>query len=722
MTGKTMNNEIMKNEQTLLDNVLYVLQQQGIKIAKQTFINEIHTYSKEITTSSLVEVASRLGLQIELQHLKISEISNETLPILLETKVKTSQQKTIILSAIDHEKRSATIKTDSTAQATEMDFTTLKNCYSGTVIIIKAAANYETRADEHKLEQKKSAWFWGTLLQFSGIYGHVILAALIINIFTIAFPLFAMNVYDRVVPNQATATLWALSIGILLAYLFDFLLKTLRAHFVDVANKKFDLILSTRLLKKSMNTKMVDQPASTSVRASYLKEFDGVRDFFSSLVLTGAIDLPFTIIFLLIIAYIAGPVALVPLIAAAIAITVTIFLSIPLYHYVNEASIGSSQKTAIMHEALDSIETIKNHVSYADILFRWRHYTTQVSNVTLKSRFFSTLGINITGLLSQLASVIVIIWGVYLINLGELTIGGLIACTILVSRCLAPLAQITSVLIRAQHTRVSLASLNEIMALKEERPDDKRYVSQNTLQGNIQFEHVNFHYAQQKVNSLEDINLKINSGEKVAILGAMGSGKSTLLRLILGLYEPDSGVIKLDGIDLAQWDPHHLRRSINYLDQNPTLLFGTAQYNITLRNPNASSEEINTAINIASLTKLLQQNPDGINMPIAEQGKGLSGGQKQSFALARSFVGNPKIILLDEPTSEMDHTSEAQFIKTAPAYLKDKTLLLITHKHSLLTLVDRIIILQQGKIILDGPKENVLKHLQTLNQPNMGEK
>jgi ATP-binding cassette subfamily C protein LapB len=713
-----MINETINKEQTLLDNALYVLQQQAVKLEKHILINEIHTYSKEINPASLVEVGSRLGLDIEIKSLKFSQIDNENLPLLLQTK----QQDTIILSAIDHDTRQATIRETANAKPLDISFNDLKRKYSGEAIIIKPAANYETRADEHKLTPKRSAWFWGTLLQFSSIYRHVILAALIINIFTIAFPLFAMNVYDRVVPNQATATLWALAIGIFLAYIFDFILKTLRAHFLDVANKKFDLILSTRLLKKSMNTKMVDQPAAISVRANYLKEFDGVRDFFSSLVLTGTIDLPFTIIFLLVIGYIAGILVLVPLIATVLAIAITIFLSVPLYHYVNEASIGSSQKTAIMHEALNSLETIKNHVAYADILFRWRHYTTQVSNIMLKSRFFSTLGINVTGFFTQLASVIIIIVGVYKINMGELSTGGLIACTILASRCLSPLAQITSVLIRAQHTRISLDSLNDIMALPEERPDDKQYTAQNNLVGSIQFDRVSFLYPQQKTDSLQDISLKINPGEKVAILGSMGSGKSTLLRLILGLYEPTSGLIKIDGIDLAQWDPNHLRRSINYLDQNPSLLFGSALYNITLRHPNASEQEIQTAINIASLVNLLQQHPDGINMPIAEQGKGLSGGQKQSFALARSFVGDPKIVLLDEPTSEMDHTAEAQFIKKAPEYLKNKTLLLVTHKHSLLQLVNRIIILQNGKILLDGAKEDVLKQLQASSQTQPGER
>lgn len=698
-----------QQELQLLDAFIAAAKLQGRTVDPQKFTAEIMTHDREITAQTIVEVAKRFDLIATLDKRFFKKITFEDIPTILILK----NGDACLLLDVDNETYTAKVQYFGTENLIKMvSIDALEESYSGDCLIIKAYEPFEERADDKKMFKMHYPWFWGTMMQFSSFYSHVILAALLINIFTIIFPLYVMNVYDRVVPNNATDTLWVLTFGVFLAFLFDFLLKTLRAYFVDVANKKVDIILSSRLLKKTLDVRMADQPASVSVRANHLKDFESVRDFFSSLTLAGVVDLPFMVIFIAVIFFVGGALAIVPIVSVVIITIMSLILSIPLYNYVSQSFVGSSQKTAILHEALSAVEVVKSNVSYGDILSRWRHYSVEVAELALKSRFFSTLAVNMTGFVTQFSNIAVVVFGVYLIHTGTLSIGGLIACTMLTGRCLAPLGQVTSILIRLQQTRCSLKALDDIMALTEERSEEKTYVMQSAIVGAVELDQVAFHYADQNVDFLKDISFKITPGEKVAILGNMGSGKSTILKLIMNFYEPTQGMIRIDDIAIDQWDPHHLRRSVGYLEQSPKLLFGTAIYNVTLKHPDAPVENIQRAIDVSGAARIFSRHPDGINMKIAEQGKGLSGGQVQSIALARTLVGDPKILLLDEPTSEMDQLSEQEFIQKMPAYLEGRTLIMVTHKQSLLRIVDRIIVLHNGKVLMDGAKNEVLGKIQ----------
>ena len=358
---------------------------QGKFLTEQQIMFELLTHTHIIDFQTLQDSLGRLGLVAS----SIKKIFNDLLQTTMPVLVLLNQQDLALITKIDHIEKKLEIITPDSEKIKILSFEEFKKQYSGKFLSIKIDHPFESRADDRHLFKLKYSWFWGTLLQFSGFYSHVIIAAFVINLFTLAFPLYAMNTYDRVVPNNALATLWALSIGLLLVFIFDFLLKTLRAHFVDVANKKFDVILSTRLLKKALDIDMVGQPQSSSVRANHLRDFDGVRDFFSSLVLTGTIDLPFAVIFIGLVAYIGGVLFFIPLTAMIIVIIVTIFLSIPLHRYVNKTSVGVSQKTAILNEALASIETIKSQVSYNSILTCWRSYTQDVSSFFFTCRKFN---------------------------------------------------------------------------------------------------------------------------------------------------------------------------------------------------------------------------------------------------------------------------------------------------------------------------------------------
>jgi ATP-binding cassette subfamily C protein LapB len=344
------------------------------------------------------------------------------------------------------------------------------------------------------------------------------------------------------------------------------------------------------------------------------------------------------------------------------------------------------------------------------VLSQWRRYTAKVANDALKSRFFSVLAVNLTSLIVMLSSVSIVVTGVYLINTGQgvLTLGGLIACMILNGRALSPLGQITSLLTRVQQTRCSLQALNEVMDAEDERPSEKQFLQHHIVKGAIEFEHVTFSYPSQEVPMLDDLSFSVKAGEHVAILGNMGSGKSTLLKLIQGFYHPQKGAVRVDDLDLLQLDPLLIRQYMGYLEQSPKLLFGTALSNIKLKDSQVEDSKVIAAANLSGASRFLNHHPEGFAMPVAEQGKGLSGGQIQSLALARTLLLDPPILLLDEPTSSMDSGAVQSFLQQMKTYLNNKTLLLVTHKQSLLQLVDRIILMQHGKIVMDDKRDKVL--------------
>jgi ATP-binding cassette subfamily C protein LapB len=539
----------------------------------------------------------------------------------------------------------------------------------------------------------------------------VFLASILVNIFALASPLFVMNVYDRVVPNHAIETLWVLAIGVGTVFTFDLLLRTLRGYFIDMAGKKADVILSATIFEKVMGVKMACRSNSVGSFANSMQEFESFRDFFTSATITTLIDLPFMFLFILIIWTIAGELAYVPLFVIPLAVIVSLIIQVPLGRTIKQLFQHSGQKSATLIETLTGLETIKSLGAESPIQRKWEQTIGFIAKYGQRARILSSTAVNFTAFLQQMASVAVVVFGVYMISEGEISMGALIASTLLTGRALAPMGQVAGILTRYHQSKAALSSLNTLMSLPVERPSGREFLHRPEFKGGIEFKNVSFKYPDQPMDALSGVSFKISPGEKVAFIGRIGSGKSTIEKLVLGLYEPDDGAILLDGTDIRQIDPVDLRRNVGYAPQDVILFFGSVRDNIALGKPFADDEAVLKAAETAGVTEFVNRHPSGFDMQIGERGEGLSGGQRQSVTVARALLMDPPVLVLDEPTNAMDNSTEERFKQNLAGALKDKTLLLVTHKASLLSLVDRIIVMDQARIVADGPREQVLAAL-----------
>jgi ATP-binding cassette subfamily C protein LapB len=529
--------------------------------------------------------------------------------------------------------------------------------------------------------------------------------------FALASPLFIMNVYDRVVPNNAMETLWVLAIGAVTVFGFDFLLRNLRGYFVDAAGKSADVILASRIFQQVLNIEMSARPQSAGAFASNLRDFETVRDFFTSATVSTFVDLPFALFFILVIWALAGPVAYVPLSALPVMILVGWFVQYPLNHAVQKVHSESAQKHGILVEAIGGLETVKSMGAEGRMQRQWERFVGSTAESSRRSRLLSSFAVNFSMFATQMVTVGTVIVGVYLIKEGEMTVGALIACVILGSRAMAPLAQLANILVRFQQSKVALSTLNKIMAMPVERPVGKVFVSRPVAEGAIEFKDVSFSYPNQKLEALSNVSFRINPGERVAIIGRIGSGKSTIGKLMVGLYQPNEGSVLMDNVDLRQMDPADVRHGIGYVPQDVFLFYGSVRDNIAMATPYADDKMVIRSAQLAGADDFIRSHPQGYDMPVGERGESLSGGQRQTIAVARALMLDPPVLVLDEPTSGMDHSSEQRLKDRLNGIMAGKTLVVVSHRASLLSLVDRVIILDGGKVVADGPRETVLQRL-----------
>lgn len=660
----------------------------------------------KLTTDLFIRAANRAGLTSRVTKRDLLDISALTFPMVLLLK----NGNACVATARNEANVWTVIQTESDGGEMQISNDELARFYSGFAIFSRPSFRFDSRAHEHETP-KSEHWFWSVFRQSWPLYSEVLIASLLINIFALVTPLFTMNVYDRVVPNQAYETLWVLGIGILIVYIFDLIMKTLRAYFLDVAGKRVDLILSSTIFEKIMGLKAAVRPRSVGSLANNLQEFEMFRDFITSATITTLIDLPFTILFLLIILWIGGPVVLVPIAAIPIIILVALALQRPLQSVIQKSFRVGSQKHATLIETLTGLDTIKAVDAEGIAQRKWERIIGEQSDLGLKSKLLTTAIVNQSGLFQQLAYVGVVIVGVFLITNNMLTMGGLIACSMLTGRVTAPLAQVASLITRYYQARAAVQGVDDIMKLPVERTPGKNYIHRPLIRGDIEFRNVTFAYPEQSIPALKNVSFKISQGERVGIIGRIGSGKSTLEKLILGIYEPNDGSVWVDGVDLQQIDPADLRRNIGYIPQDVMLFFGSVKDNIVLGAPYVDDAMMLRAAEIAGVTEFVNRHPQGFDMQIGERGEGLSGGQRQSVANARALLLDPPIFIMDEPSNSLDNRSEENFKKRLAAQLGKHTLLLVTHRASLLTLVDRLIVMDNGQIIADGPKEQVMQAL-----------
>ena len=557
-------------------------------------------------------------------------------------------------------------------------------------------------------------WFWGVVLRQWPVYAEVALAAALINLFVLATPLFVMNVYDRVVPNNALATLWVLATGVVIVFAFDFLLKLLRAYFVDTAGRIADLKLASAIFAQVMDLQLAARPASAGAFANDLREFESLRDFFNSASITALVDLPFLLLFIATIWLLGGPVALVPAVAVPLVVAVGLLLQLPLERAARMNLRDAARKHGVLVEAINGLETIKSVGAASRAQSAWELQVAASARSAGSSRFWSAFATHFTSLTANLVTVGVIVVGVHQIGAGQLTMGALIACSILAGRAMAPLAQVASVLNRYHQARAAYASLNRVMGLPRERGPGRRFLHRPKLAGSLELKQVSFTYPRQKLPALAEVSFKIEAGERVGLIGRIGSGKTTVEKLLLGLYQPDRGAVLVDGTELRQIDPADLRRNIGCVPQDLVLFQGTLRENIALAAPRADDEAVLRAARAAGVDDFAARHPLGYDMIVGERGEALSGGQRQAIAIARALLMDPPILILDEPTSFMDNAAEARLKTRLAELLPGRTLLLVTHRASLLSLVDRLIVLDFGRMVADGPREEVLRRLAEL--------
>lgn len=549
------------------------------------------------------------------------------------------------------------------------------------------------------------------------IYRHVAFASVVINLIGVISPLFVMNVYDRVIPNNAVDTLWVLAIGILIAYLFDFLLRNLRSYFVDVAGRNADVVLSSRLVQKVLTMRLDAKPESTGALVNNLREFESLREFFSSSTLLAFIDLPFLVVALLLLGYIGGPLVILPLCAIPVLIITGIVLQEAGKRTAEQGYKQNMQKNALLVELVNGLETLKACMAESRMLHLWEQVVGVSAKAGSVAKKYNNLAITISTLVTQAVSVGMVIWGVYRIADGTMTMGGLIGSNILVGRAMAPLMQIASLLTRLQNSRMSLQALDLLMQLPSEGQNDNEYVEFGKLDASFSFEDLAFAYPGAERLALTDISVFIKPGEKVGVVGRMGSGKSTLGKMLIGLYQPRDGAVKFGGVDIRQLAEADLRGRVGFLPQDVVLFYGTIRDNIALGDPTINDQMILRASTLAGVTEFIRSNPAGFGAQVGERGMSLSGGQRQAVALARALVRDPDILILDEPTSNMDNASEQMIKNRLKAVMGNKTLVLITHRLSMLELVDRLIVMEGGRIIADGPKNEVLRRLREQPAP-----
>lgn len=691
------------DKDTLLECLLYICRHNRLATTRDALTAGLPLEDGKLNPELFKRSAERLRLDVTVQQGAIPSLVQAQADVtLLLNKHRACQ----LLRVDESQHFAEVVFPDISSESVMISLADLAAEYSGYALVTKQNFLFDARTPEVG-RVKVRHWFWGTLAENKGIYRDVMVAALLINVFALAMPLFTMNVYDRVVPNKAVETLWVLGIGVALIVLGDLLLRSMRAYFLDWASARIDVKLSAQIMEKVLGTRYEAKPTSVGSFASNLRSFESVRDFITSATVITLIDLPFGIIFLIVIAWISPYMVLPALIGGVIVLVYSLSVQTKMHDLSETMYRASAQRNATLIESLVGLETVKSMGVEGQMQGKWERSALFLSEVGSKLKLLSSSITNGTYALQQIISVAIIILGVYLISNGDLTMGGLIACSQLTSRALAPISQIANLFTQYHTAATSLKSLEAIMEKPVERSKGVNFLSRPAFKGEIEFKNVSFKYPGSDELALNRISFRIRPGEHVGLIGRMGSGKTTINKLILGLYQPTEGAILIDGIDARQIDPAELRRCIGYVQQDNHLFYGTLRDNITLRHPHADDLAVLEAAQVGGIAEFVNAHPKGFDLEVGERGETLSGGQRQGVGIARAFVTRPQIVLLDEPTSAMDHSGEETVKRRIAEAAADKTLIVISHRNAMLELAERLIVIDAGQIVADGNKEDV---------------
>ena len=697
----------------LMESILHVAKHHGRALSAASLLSGLPLDDEGRLTPRLAETAARkAGFATRIVKGPLRRIAGFALPAILFLR---DDAACVLLDVRDGEYRVAHPAVEGGEQVmTEEDLASL---YAGFVMYIVPEKKAEPQVGLAAARPGRR-WLREALLKNWWPYAQVLAAAFILNLLVLATPLFVMNVYDRVVPNAALDTLWVLATGMAVVIGFEFVIKNLRAYFIDRTGKNVDIELEARLFDQILGIRLKDRPASSGAFANLVRELEVLRDFFTSATLVSFVDLPFILLFIALFWFIGGPIAFVFMAALPLVLLVGVALHFPLKRSA-EASMATGQsKHAVLVDTLSSLETVKGLGCEAAMSRRWGQSAADSARHAVRSRSLSHLAMNLTAFVQQIAYVVIIIVGVYLIKDGAMTMGGLIACSILSGRVMGPFAQIAQLITRLHHTMSAYRALDGVMALEVERENSNTFLHRPVFRGDIEFRDVTFSYPEACLPALKNVSLRISAGERVGIVGKTGSGKSTLGKLLLSLYAPDQGAVLVDGTDLRQVDPADLRRWTGYMPQEVVLFQGSVRQNICVAHPQATDREILEAAHISGTNDFMRTHPQGYALQVGERGGSLSGGQRQAISVARALLRTPNILVMDEPTSSMDAQSESLLVRRLKALLPGRTIVLITHRPTLLELVDRLVVMDEGQIVADGPKDAILRQLQSGSVPS----
>ena len=691
----------------LLDCLVEVCRLHGQGASRAALAAGLPLADGRLTLELAERAAARAGMTARLQRVALDAVDAATLPAIL---ILRDDQACVLLG---WDGDTARVLLPETGQGdVTLTRAELAQRHSGVVLFVRPRFRFDARTPDVR-RSRAGHWFWSALLAQRFVYRDVLWAALLVNLFALALPMFSMNVYDRVVPNNAVETLWALAIGVVLVLCADLFLRTLRGRFVDEASARIDVQISATLMERVLGMRLEHRPDAVGSFAANLRGFEQVLGFSASGTVPAFVDLPFALLFVGVLVWIS-PLLAVPVVVAFVAIAGVGWVLQQRLHELSETTYrASAQRNATLIESLTGIETIKSQGAEGVIQARWERANAFLAGMHVRMRALTAKAMYGTAWTTQLVTIAIVIVGVYLIAERELTMGALIAASMLAGRALAPAGQIVGLLMQYQGARTAMASLEGLMAKPVERPVDASFVHRRELRGELEFRNVRFAYPNRQDTALDGVSFRIAAGERVALIGRVGSGKSTIERLILGLYQPAEGAVLLDGIDLRQLDPADVRANVGYVSQDVTLFYGTLRENVTLGMPYADDSAVVAAAETAGLAEFVNRHPRGFDMPVGERGESLSGGQRQAVGIARAVLHNAPILLLDEPTSAMDFSTESQVTQRLNAFTQHKTVVLVTHRTSLLALVDRVIVIDGGRVVADGPRDRIMEALQT---------
>jgi ATP-binding cassette subfamily C protein LapB len=662
-----------------------------------------------LTPALFARAASHAGFSAKVVRRPLEKIDPALLPAILLL----ANDEACILHSWDADSGEALLLFPDTGQGeVTLKRAELEARYAGVVIFARPRFRFDDRTPP-VVEVHERHWFWGVILDQRSIFKDILAAALLINLFGIAMPLFSMNVYDRVVPNFAVETLWVFAGGMVLVLIMDYIIRLLRGKFVDLASARVDLKLSAQIMERVLGMRLSQRPASVGAFASNLRSFEMVRDFIASATVTAVIDLPFAALFLLVIVWISWPLVFIPMAGIVVVLVYSYIVQHRMRGLTETTFRAAAQRNATLVESLTALETIKANGAESQMQARWEKTTAYLARVSGELRLLSASSMNCAAGIQQFVNVAVVVAGVYLIHEHMLTMGGLIGATMLAGRAMAPLGQVVGLLLQFENAKNAMKALEGIMNTPTERSGEAAFVHRPELRGDIEFRGVHFSYPGREESALRGVSFRIRQGEHVVVLGRIGSGKSTLQKLMLGLYAPTEGAVLLDGVDLRQLDPADVRRNMGYVAQDSMLFFGTLRENIGIRAPYADDRALLAAAELAGLSEFVDRHPEGFDMVVAERGESVSGGQRQAIAIARAVLLDPAVLLFDEPTSAMDFSSENALKERLRKFSEQKTMIIVTHRTSLMDLADRIIVMDDGVVVADGPKDRVIAALQS---------